>query len=472
MEKMRREKDSLGEMEVPAEVYWGIQTQRAVENFAFSSNTLPVGLIKALGLVKLAAVRSNLELGLLEEKQARAIITAAEEVIEGRFNDQFPVDIFQTGSGTSSNMNINEVIANRANEILGAELGKYSPVHPNDHVNLGQSSNDVFPTAIHLAVLEALEERFFPALENLRTMLKEKAGDLEKIVKLGRTHYQDAVPVTLGQEFSGFTGMIEKSLRRLENAGEALLEVPLGGTAVGTGLNSHYRFAGLAVGYLQELTGLPLREANNHFEAQGAREDLLEMSSALKNLAVSLRKIVDDIRVMAAGPNGGPGEINLPQLQPGSSIMPGKVNPVLAEALAQISARVIGNDLGVTVGGFGGQLELNLMMPLMAHNILESSELLEKGCERFAEKCVKGITANPDRCRELVELSPGLATALVPIIGYEQAAAIAQEAAKRKIKVIDLLIEKKHFSNQQLKSLLDPINLAFPHQEKKQENRG
>ncbi len=472
MEKMRREKDSLGEMEVPAEVYWGIQTQRAVENFAFSSNTLPVGLIKALGLVKLAAVRSNLELGLLEEKQARAIITAAEEVIEGRFNDQFPVDIFQTGSGTSSNMNINEVIANRANEILGAELGKYSPVHPNDHVNLGQSSNDVFPTAIHLAVLEALEERFFPALENLRTMLKEKAGDLEKIVKLGRTHYQDAVPVTLGQEFSGFTGMIEKSLRRLENAGEALLEVPLGGTAVGTGLNSHYRFAGLAVGYLQELTGLPLREANNHFEAQGAREDLLEMSSALKNLAVSLRKIVDDIRVMAAGPNGGPGEINLPQLQPGSSIMPGKVNPVLAEALAQISARVIGNDLGVTVGGFGGQMELNLMMPLMAHNILESSELLEKGCERFAEKCVKGITANPDRCRELVELSPGLATALVPIIGYEQAAAIAQEAAKRKIKVIDLLIEKKHFSNQQLKSLLDPINLAFPHQEKKQENRG
>ncbi len=472
MEKMRREKDSLGEMEVPAEVYWGIQTQRAVENFAFSSNTLPVGLIKALGLVKLAAVRSNLELGLLEEKQARAIITAAEEVIEGRFNDQFPVDIFQTGSGTSSNMNINEVIANRANEILGAELGKYSPVHPNDHVNLGQSSNDVFPTAIHLAVLEALEERFFPALENLRTMLKEKAGDLEKIVKLGRTHYQDAVPVTLGQEFSGFTGMIEKSLRRLENAGEALLEVPLGGTAVGTGLNSHYRFAGLAVGYLQELTGLPLREANNHFEAQGAREDLLEMSSALKNLAVSLRKIVDDIRVMAAGPNGGPGEINLPQLQPGSSIMPGKVNPVLAEALAQISARVIGNDLGVTVGGFGGQLELNLMMPLMAHNILESSELLEKGCERFAEKCVKGITANPDRCRELVELSPGLATALVPIIGYEQAAAIAQEAAKRKIKVIDLLIEKKHFSNQQLKSLLDPINLAFPHQGKKQENRG
>ena len=472
MEKMRREKDSLGEMEVPAEVYWGIQTQRAVENFAFSSNTLPVGLIKALGLVKLAAVRSNLELGLLEEKQARAIITAAEEVIEGRFNDQFPVDIFQTGSGTSSNMNINEVIANRANEILGAELGKYSPVHPNDHVNLGQSSNDVFPTAIHLAVLEALEERFFPALENLRTMLKEKAGDLEKIVKLGRTHYQDAVPVTLGQEFFGFTGLIEKSRRRLENAGEALLEVPLGGTAVGTGLNSHYRFAGLAVGYLQELTGLPLREANNHFEAQGAREDLLEMSSALKNLAVSLRKIVDDIRVMAAGPNGGPGEINLPQLQPGSSIMPGKVNPVLAEALAQISARVIGNDLGVTVGGFGGQLELNLMMPLMAHNILESSELLEKGCERFAEKCVKGITANPDRCRELVELSPGLATALVPIIGYEQAAAIAQEAAKRKIKVIDLLIEKKHFSNQQLKSLLDPINLAFPHQGKKQENRG
>lgn len=472
MEKTRREKDSLGEMEVPAEVYWGIQTQRAVENFAFSSNTLPVGLIKALGLVKLAAVRSNLELGLLEEKQARAIITAAEEVIEGRFNDQFPVDIFQTGSGTSSNMNINEVIANRANEILGAELGKYSPVHPNDHVNLGQSSNDVFPTAIHLAVLEALEERLSPALENLRTVLKEKAGELEKTVKLGRTHYQDAVPVTLGQEFFGFTGLIEKSRRRLENAREALLEVPLGGTAVGTGLNSHYRFAGLAVGYLQELTGLPLREANNHFEAQGAREDLLEMSSALKNLAVSLRKIVDDIRVMAAGPNGGPGEINLPQLQPGSSIMPGKVNPVLAEALAQISARVIGNDLGVTVGGFGGHLELNLMMPLMAHNILESSELLEKGCERFAEKCVKGITANPDRCRELVELSPGIATALVPIIGYEQAAAIAQEAAKRKIKVIDLLIEKKHFSNQELKSLLDPINLAFPHEGKKQENQG
>ncbi len=470
VEKVRREKDSLGEREVPAGVYWGIQTQRAVENFAFSTNTIPVGLIKALGRVKIAAARSNLDLELLEDKQARAIITSAEEVTEGRFNDQFPVDIFQTGSGTSSNMNMNEVIANRANEILGAELGKYSPVHPNDHVNLGQSSNDVFPTAIHLAVLETLEDRLFPALEKLRTALKGKAGELEKTVKLGRTHYQDAVPVTLGQEFSGFTRMIEKNLRRLENAGEALLEVPLGGTAVGTGLNSHYRFAGFAVEYIKEMTGLPIREANNHFEAQGAREGLLEISSALKNLAVSLRKIADDIRVIAAGPTGGPGEINLPQLQPGSSIMPGKVNPVLAEALAQISARVIGNDLGVTVGGFGGQLELNLMMPLMAHNILESIELLEKGCERFAEKCIRGITANPDRCRELAELSPGLATALVPKIGYDKAAALAQEAAKRKIRVKDLLAEKPFFSSQELKSLLEPLNLAFPHRGKKQEN--
>jgi len=467
--EMRIEKDTLGKKEVPKEAYWGIQTQRAIENFSFGNNLLPVELVKALGIIKLAGAKTNQKLGLLEEKLAGAIITSAQEMVDGSFNDQFPVDIFQTGSGTSSNMNANEVIANRANEILGFQLGRYSPVHPNDHVNLGQSSNDVFPTAIHLAVLEILEDELFPALEELRNSLQEKGEEFKNIVKLGRTHYQDAVPVTLGQEFKGYGQMIEKCRRRLENAGEALLEIPLGGTAVGTGLNTHPRFGYMAILSLQEMTGLPLREAEDGFEAQGAREGLMEMGSALKNMAVSLRKIVDDIRLLASGPVGGPGEINLPELQPGSSIMPGKVNPVIPEALAQISARVIGNDVSLTIGGLGGNLELNLMMPLMAHNLMESIQLLKNGCIRLSEKCIRGITANPERCRELAELSSGLATALVPSLGYEKAAELAKEAARRKIKVKDLLMEKEFPEREKLQELLDPLNLAYPHDRKKQD---
>lgn len=470
MGEMRWEKDTLGEKEIPAGVYWGIQTQRAIENFSFGSTAMPFEVVKALGRVKNAAARANFRLGLLGKKLEEAITSVAQEIIWGQLNDQFPLDIFQTGSGTSTNMNVNEVIANRANELLGGERGKYKPIHPNDHVNMGQSSNDVFPTAIHLAALEALEDRVFPALEDLRSSLEAKAGEFKNTVKLGRTHYQDAIPVTLGQEFSGYVRMLEKARKRLENSGESLLEIPLGGTAVGTGLNTHPAFSELAIGELREITGFPLQEAENHFEAQGAREGLLEISAALRNLGVSLQKITDDLRWLAAGPVGGPGEINLPELQPGSSIMPGKVNPVIPEAIAQLAARIIGNDLSVVLGGLGGHLELNLMMPLMAGNILESMGLIEKACLRLGDKCIRGITANSDRCRGMAELSAGLATALVPRLGYEKAAALAREAAERKIGIKELIKEKGLPDRSELGILLDPLNLAYPHRGKKQEN--
>ena len=430
MEPDRIERDTLGEVRVPADALWGAQTQRAVENFPISGQRLPRRLIAALGLVKKVAAEANMELGLLDRRLGKAIVQAAEEVIAGRWDDQFPVDIYQTGSGTSSNMNANEVIARRARQLLG--LPPDDPVvHPNDHVNLGQSSNDVFPTAIHIAVRLALHEDLLPALERLETALRRKAAEFDDVLKSGRTHLMDATPVRLGQEFGGYATQVKHGQRRLRWASDDLAEVPLGGTAVGTGLNRHPEFPARAIPLISKYTGLEFREAEDHFEAQGARDACVFAAGALTTVAVSLLKIANDIRWMASGPTAGLAEIRLPAVQPGSSIMPGKVNPVLCEALMMVCAQVIGHGVTVAIGGQHGNFELNTMMPGMARSLLESVELLARAVEAFRTKTVEGIEANRERCRELLERNPAIATALNPYLGYERAAHVAKEAAAR-----------------------------------------
>src|SRR5213594_1411686 len=425
----RMERDSLGEMEVPADVYYGASTARAVQNFPISGLRFPRPFIWALGLIKRAAAEVNMDLGLLERPVGTAIVTAATQVADGRLDDQFVLDIFQTGSGTSTNMNANEVIANRAIEILGGKIGSKSPVHPNDHVNLGQSSNDVIPTAMHLASLQSLEADLLPSLRRLEKALAKKAQAFDGIVKIGRTHLQDATPVRLGQEFSGYASQIAHGIRRVEALRGPLVELALGGTAVGTGINTHPRFASLAIARLAAETGLPLREAENHFEAQGAKDGMVEASGTLRTLAVSLCKIAQDIRFMASGPRCGTGEILLPATQPGSSIMPGKVNPVMVEALLQACARVYGADVTIAfAAALGPSLELNVMMPVMAHSFLQSTAILGRAVEVFAERCVEGIEADRKRCDELVEKSLALVTPLALKIGYDRAAEIAKEA--------------------------------------------
>jgi len=456
---MRIERDALGEVEVPDYAYWGAQTQRAVGNFQISGEKMPATIIKSLGHIKKAAALVHMDLDLLDKNRGTAIIKGAEEVISGELEGHFPVDVFQTGSGTSTNMNVNEVIARRAGEILGEQKA----VHPNDHVNMGQSSNDVFPSAVHLAILEEIENKFIPAMVELKESLEEKGQEFEDIIKLGRTHYQDAVPVSLGQEFMGFSHLVGEGLTGVKKARESLYDLPLGGTAVGTGLNTHPDFAHCAIKRLKEFTGFPLKTSNNYFAAQGARGPFVEMGGSLKEVAVSLRKIADDLRWMAAGPRGGPGEIKLPELQPGSSIMPGKVNPVLCEVIAQISAQVIGNEAAITIGGFGGHMELNLMLPLMARNLLSSVNLLASGSRALSEKCVAGIEADEKRCREVVERSFGLVTALVPYLGYDQAALIAQKAYQKDMTIREVLYEKGLFSPEEIDRILNPDVLAWPH---------
>ena len=458
----RIESDSMGQMRVPEKAYWGAETQRAVENFPISGLRFPRRFLRALGMLKKASAAANRELTLLPKDLAEAISLAAQEVMEGKLDDQFVLDIFQTGSGTSTNMNANEVIANRANEILGGKIGDKRPVHPNDHVNLGQSSNDIIPSSIHIAALEGIQRDLLPALSSLQSILEEKAREFDRVVKIGRTHLQDATPIRLGQEFSGYASMVQHGMRRLENTGRHLAELAVGGTAVGTGINTHPAFAGLVVGKISEMTGLTFREAENHFEAQGAKDALVEASSALKTLAASLMKIANDIRWLGSGPRCGIGEIILPEVQPGSSIMPGKINPVIPEALCQVAAQVIGNDATIAIGGMSGNFELNVMMPVMAHNLLQSISLLANASLLFAQKCVRGLKADGERCREMIEKSLALATALSPHIGHDAAARIAREAYESGKTIRQVAREKKVLPSEKLEKILDPWRMTEP----------
>jgi fumarate hydratase class II len=455
----RTEKDSLGSMQVPAGALWGAQTQRAIENFPISGQRFPRDFIGALGMLKYLACQVNRDLGKLDSAMAAAISQAAMEVTEGQWDGQFPVDVFQTGSGTSTNMNANEVIARRATEILAQGGSSARKVHPNDHVNLSQSSNDMIPSCIHIAALVALEKDLLPSLDRLRAALDAKAKEFAGILKLGRTHLQDAVPMTLGQEFSGYAAMVAHGIGRLGNVRWHLGELALGGTAVGTGINSHPEFARKVIERLNDLSGLEFREAENHFEAQGARDAAVETSGALKTVAVSLYKIANDIRWLGSGPRAGFGEIRLPAVQPGSSIMPGKVNPVMAEALMMACARVIGNDAAITFAGASGNFELNAMLPLIAADLLQSLQILGNAASAFEEKCVRGLSADVTRCRESIEKSLALATALVPRLGYDAAAALAHEAYATGKTIRQAVLDKGSLPAAELDELLDPTRM-------------
>lgn len=453
----REEKDSMGTVQVPEDDYYGAHTARAVENFPISGLRFPRPLIRALGLIKKHAARVNLDLKRLDPKRATAVITAAQEVIDGRLHDQFVVDVFQTGSGTSTNMNANEVIAGRANELLTGKRGGKSPVHPNDHVNLGQSSNDVIPSAIHIAAVREIEEHLIPAMNTLHESLTEKCLAFQNIRKIGRTHLQDAVPMSLGQEFGGYARQAELGIDRLKAVEARLSELALGGTAVGTGVNTHPEFAARVIAGISTEIGLAFTEARNHFEAQAARDAAVETSGALRTLGVGLIKIANDIRWLSSGPRCGLGEIHIPALQPGSSIMPGKVNPVIPEAVLQAAVQVIGNDTAVTLAGQAGNFELNVMLPLIAYNLLQSIQLLGSAVTVFTEKCVQRLSANREKCASNLEQSLALATALVPLIGYDGAAEIAKEAYTRGKTVREVAVMKKVLPEDRVNRILDDM---------------
>jgi fumarate hydratase class II len=450
----REEKDTMGVVRVPESAYYGAQTRRAADNAPCPDIRLPVELIRALALIKRSAAAVNRGLGLLEPRLAEAIATAADEVIAGSFDDQFIVGVFQTGSGTSTNMNANEVIASRANEILTGRKGGRSPVHPNDHVNLGQSSNDVIPSAIHIAAEVSIQQKLIPALLKLNEALAAKAVEFADVRKIGRTHLQDAVPMSLGQEFSGYARQVALGVERLRGASARLTELALGGTAVGTGLNTHPRFAAETIALIAQQTGIGFREAENHFEAQGARDAAVETSGALRTVAVSLTKIANDIRWLGSGPRCGLGEIVIPALQPGSSIMPGKVNPVIPEAVIQAAAHVLGNDATIALSGMGGNFELNVMLPVIAYNLLQSIELLAAVARAFAEKCIIGIAADRAACGAAVEKSLALVTGLVPRIGYDRAAAVAKAAYDSGKTVRAVLMEAGELSPEEIDAAL------------------
>ena len=450
----------MGEMEVPADAYYGASTRRAVLNFPISGQPLPRRFIRALGLVKRTAAQTNLELGLLSRRRARAIAAAAQQVIDGELDEHFPIDVYQTGSGTSTNTNANEVIATRASEILGGERGSRL-VHPNDHVNLGQSSNDVIPTAIQLAAAMAIQDELIPSLERLRKALDAKSKEFWPVIKTGRTHLQDATPIRLGQEFKGYAGQIEESIRRARAAVDELARIPLGGTAVGTGINTHPQFARLAAARLAKATGVAVRETSNHFHAQATLDALVAAHGGLRTIATSLWKIGSDVRLMGTGPIAGLGELRLPETQPGSSIMPGKVNPVIVESLLMVIARVYGNDLTVVISGQSGSFfELNVMMPVAAVTTLESITLLATSVRNFSERCIEGLQVT-DRGPELVERSPMLATALTPVIGYDESAKIAKESI-RSGKSIRQLARAKGISEAELNKVLDLGKMTKP----------
>jgi fumarate hydratase class II len=461
MSEYRVERDTMGEVQVPAAAKYRAQTQRAVENFPISGARLESAQIAALARIKAAAAAVNAELGVVPDDIAGAIAAAADEVADGRWDDEFPIDVFQTGSGTSSNMNMNEVLATLASERLGR------PVHPNDQVNASQSSNDVFPSSIHLAATDALVRDLVPALQHLEASLRRKATEFATVVKSGRTHLMDATPVTLGQEFGGYAAAMSYGVERLEAVLPRLAELPLGGTAVGTGINTPPEFAGRVISRLAAATGLPLTEARDHFEAQGARDGLVEASGQLRTIAVSLYKIVNDLRWMGSGPRAGLAEIRLPDLQPGSSIMPGKVNPVVPEAVAMVCAQVVGNDAAVAWGGGAGSFELNVMLPMLARNVLESIRLLANASRLLADRCVDGIEADVERCREYAEGSPSIVTPLNRYIGYENAAVVAKKALTERKTIREVVIEQGHvergeLTEAQLDEALDVMRMTHP----------
>ncbi|WP_343886206.1 class II fumarate hydratase [Actinoallomurus spadix] len=460
-QEFRVEHDSMGEVRVPAWAKWRAQTQRAVENFPISGQRLDRAHIAALGHIKAAAAKVNAELDVIDKGMADAIAEAALEVANGDHDAHFPIDVFQTGSGTSSNMNTNEVVATLAEERLGR------PVHPNDHVNASQSSNDVFPSSIHIAATGLVAGELIPALGHLAGALERKAEEFASVVKAGRTHLMDATPVTLGQEFGGYAAQVRYGAERLEAVLPRLAELPLGGTAVGTGINTSPGFAERVIAELARATGLPLTEARNHFEAQGARDALVETSGALKTIAVGLTKVANDLRWMGSGPRAGLSEIRLPDLQPGSSIMPGKVNPVIPEAVCQVAAQVIGNDAAITFGGAAGNFELNVMLPMLARNILESIRLLANVSRLLADRCVEGIEADADRCREYAESSPSIVTPLNRYLGYEEAAAVAKQALRERRTIREVVIERGHvdagrLTLEQLDAALDVLAMTRP----------
>jgi fumarate hydratase class II len=461
MDDFRIEHDTMGEVRVPRSALWRAQTQRAVENFPISGRPLDPALIHALARIKASAAVVNAELGVVDPVIADAIVAAAEQVAAGEYDDQFPIDVFQTGSGTSTNMNVNEVLASLATDALG------NNVHPNDHVNASQSSNDTFPSAIHVAATAGVVEDLLPALDHLAESLRNKANEFAEVVKSGRTHLMDATPVTLGQEFGGYAAQIRRGSQRLDAVLPRVAELPLGGTAVGTGINTPAGFAAKVIVELNRRTGLSLSEATDHFEAQGARDGLVELSGQLKTIAVSLTKICNDLRWMGSGPRAGLGEIALPDLQPGSSIMPGKVNPVICEAVLMVAAQVIGNDAAITAGGAAGNFELNVMLPMIARNVLESIRLLANASRLLADRCVDGVTANVDHCRTLAESSPSIVTPLNRYLGYENAAAVAKSALKqgktiRQVVIEDGYVDRGDLTEAQLDAALDVLDMTRP----------
>jgi fumarate hydratase, class II len=459
-EQTRTERDSMGEMQVPIDAYYGASTQRAVLNFPISDLRFPRQFIRALGQIKQAAALTNEQLGLLDPHIAAAIVQAAQEVIDGKLDAHFVLDIFQTGSGTSTNMNANEVIANWASELIGGQRGSRK-VHPNDHVNFGQSSNDVIPTAIHLSALVSIEHDLIPALQGLQMALQQKAGEFMPVIKTGRTHLQDATPIRLGQEFLGYAGQIERGIARMQHAQNELSEVALGGTAVGTGVNTHPEFAGRVCQRLSEMNGINIHETSNHFQAQNTLDNIVETSGTLNTLAVSLMKIANDIRWLGSGPRAGIGEIDLPAVQPGSSIMPGKVNPVIAESVCMVCAQVMGNQTTITVAGQSGNFEINVMMPVAAYNLLQSISLLAAAARNFTEQCIKGIQATT-RGPEMVERGLAICTSLAPVIGYDAAANLSKEAYKTGKTIREVARERTTLSEEELNRILDPAAMTKP----------
>lgn len=459
---MRTEKDSMGTMEVPDDALYGASTQRAVLNFNVSNLRFSKRFIAAVGIIKQAAAQANLALGLLKPEQAKAIIAATEKVINGELYSQFPIDLFQTGSGTSTNMNANEVIANVATEILGGKRGDRNAIHPNDHVNMSQSSNDVIPSAIHISAYEAVKEVLIPGLQKLEKALNAKALEFNKVIKSGRTHLQDATPITLGQEFSGYAAQISYGITRIKAASERIQELALGGTAVGTGLNTHPEFPKRAIAEISKITGSSYREAANHFEAQGSRDAAVELSGQLKTVACSLMKIANDLRWLAAGPRCSLFEIQLPEIQPGSSIMPAKVNPVVCESVMMVAAHVMGNDTCLMVAGQHGNFELNVMLPVIAYNLLESVELLGNVSSNFVDKCIGGIKANTEKCEEYAEMSLATCTSLARVIGYDKAAELAKRAYKEGKTVREMAREMKVLEEKELERVLDLMAMTKP----------
>lgn len=462
MADFRLEKDSLGEIKVPKNAYWGAQTQRAVENFPVSGIRFPDVFIRSLGYIKLACAKVNEESRLLDKRLSHAIIRACEEIIAGRFNDQFPLDIFQTGSGTSTNMNANEVIATRANEILAGKKNSKSPVHPNDHVNMGQSSNDVIPTAIHVSAYIQIKELFIPSMEFLFQAITHTKKRYKKTVKTGRTHLMDAMPVTLEQEMSGWATQVEYSISRVKDTLPRLAELAIGGTAVGTGVNTQPDFGKRVSKRLSELTHIQFREARNHFEAQSAQDAIAELSGQLKTCATSLMKISNDLRWMNSGPMAGLAEIKLPSLQPGSSIMPGKVNPVIPEAMRMVCAQVMGNDTVIAIANASGDFQLNVMLPAIAHNIIQSITILAHASRLLAEKAIGGFGVNEGHMKELVLRNPIIVTVLNPLIGYDKAAEVVKKALRDKKTVKQVVVEMGYLDEKEADKLLDPAKMTEP----------